>query len=161
MDWLPVFVSQEACGIVTESLNFCIENKDLRVNAYVIMPTHLHAIVFDSQFDAARLKTTLDEMRKFTGRQLADYCGQHMPASFAETLARQAGEDRQRRFWQPTQHPIGIFSQEFWKQKLDYLHLNPCRKGLVSSPESWRFSSASFWLDREKVNDVNLAEATW
>jgi hypothetical protein len=43
VNWLPVFVSEDACRIVTGSLNYCREHKGLRVNAYVIMPTDLHA----------------------------------------------------------------------------------------------------------------------
>jgi REP element-mobilizing transposase RayT len=45
VDWLPVFISSAACDIVTESLNFCHERKGLRINGFVIMPTHIHAIV--------------------------------------------------------------------------------------------------------------------
>src|SRR6476646_9487484 len=41
VDWLPIFVSEAACKIVTESFNFCHRRKGLRINAYVIMPTHL------------------------------------------------------------------------------------------------------------------------
>src|SRR5689334_17705143 len=70
VDWLPVFIREEPCKIVTDSLNFCIENKSLRLNAYVIMPTHLHLIAFDAEFDPERLKHTLDDFRKFTGRKL-------------------------------------------------------------------------------------------
>jgi hypothetical protein len=40
VEWLPVFVSERAFKIVTESLNFCHRKKGLRINAYVIMPTH-------------------------------------------------------------------------------------------------------------------------
>jgi REP element-mobilizing transposase RayT len=161
VDWLPVFISEDPCKIVTDSLNFCIEKKSLRVNAYVIMPTHLHLIVFDADFDPERLKHTLDDSRKFTGRNLADYCDKHMPASYAETFKERAGEDRKRRFWQATQHPVGIFTEKFWKQKMDYLHLNPYRKGLVRAPEDWRFSSAAFWAKTELDNDVNLSDAVW
>jgi len=160
IEWLPVFVEECACRIVTESFNFCIKNKCLGVNAYVIMPTHLHAMLFDVEFDAERLKHTIDDMRKFTGRQLLDYSAQHLPKCFTEEFHRHAGEDRQRRFWQPTQHPVGIFSEGFWKQKMDYLHHNPCRKGLVLCPEEWRFSSASYWATR-KENDVELSEVGW
>jgi hypothetical protein len=161
VEWLPVFISEDACKIVTESLNFCIHNKALRVNAYVIMPTHLHAILFDAAFDPERLKNTLDDCRKFTGRRLADFCAAQLPAAFTETLAKHAGPDRQRRFWQPTRHPIGIFSGPAWNQKVNYLHMNPCRKGLVRDPAAWRFSSAAFWLDGNAANDVELAEAVW
>jgi putative transposase len=57
---------------VTESLSFCHGAKELRVNAYVIMPTHLHMIVFDAEWDSERLRRTLADLRKFTGRQLSE-----------------------------------------------------------------------------------------
>jgi REP element-mobilizing transposase RayT len=160
VEWLPVFVDETACKIITDSFNYCIQNKYLGVNAYVIMPTHLHAILFDVGFNSERLKHTLDDMRKFTGRQLLDHCEARLPKSFSEVFHRHAGEDRQRRFWQATQHPIGIFSEGFWKQKIEYLHHNPCRKGLILRPEDWRFSSAMFWSTREP-NDVELCEVGW
>ena len=69
VQWLPVFVSEDACKIVVDSLNFCHRSKGLRTNAYVIMPTHMHAIFFDAAFDAKRLEKTLVDLRKFTGRQ--------------------------------------------------------------------------------------------
>ena len=160
VEWLPVFLDETACKIITDSFNFCIDQKCLRVNAYVIMPTHLHAIVFDGEFNSERLKRTLDDMRKFTGRQLLNYSAKYLPKTFTEEFHKHAGKDRERRFWQPTQHPIGIFSEGFWKQKMDYLHHNPCRKGLVISPEDWRFSSALYWATREPC-DVQLAEVGW
>gem|GEM_PF-1317626 len=49
VEWLPVFIDEAACKIITDSLNYCIENKYLGVNAYVIMPTHLHAVLNDVQ----------------------------------------------------------------------------------------------------------------
>ena len=161
VDWLPVFVSENTCKIVTDSFNYCIEKKYLRVNAYVIMPTHVHSIIFDAEFDSKRLKHTLDDLRKFTGRNLVDYCDKHLPYSYTQTFKRLAGEDRERRFWQETRHPVGIFTQKFWKQKMDYLHMNPIRKGLISAPEDWRFSSAAFWMKSKQENDVNLSDAVW
>src|SRR5215208_1834300 len=52
IEWLPVFIEETACKIITESLNFCIQKKHLGVNAYVVMPTHVHAIVFDVEFNS-------------------------------------------------------------------------------------------------------------
>ncbi|MCZ7667098.1 MAG: hypothetical protein M5U34_07690 [Chloroflexi bacterium] len=78
--WLPVFVSEEPCLIVTESLNFCHHQKSLRINAFVIMPTHVHLIVFDGAFDNERLRQTINAMRQYTGRQLSHYCHEKMTA---------------------------------------------------------------------------------
>jgi hypothetical protein len=37
-------------------------------------------------------------------------------------------------------------------KRLDYMHLNPVRKGLVAKPEDWRWSSHdNFSLEKEKV----------
>ena len=161
VEWLPVFIDEASCKIITDSLNYCLKNKSLRINAYVIMLTHLHAIVFDADFDSTRLKHTLDDFRKFTGRQLLDFSTKHQPASFMEEFRKHVGKDRERRFWQPTQHPEGITSNKFYTQKLNYIHDNPCRKGLVHHMQDWRFSSASFWLGGEEKNDVVLSGIGW
>jgi REP element-mobilizing transposase RayT len=160
--WLPVFVAETPCRILTESLNFCYERKGLRVNAYVIMPTHLHGIVFLRKFDPEALKAALVDLRKFTGRRLLEYCAGHMPRCFAEVFVASSGADRDRRFWQATLHPERIETEAFYLQKRDYLHDNPGRKGLVTRAEHWRFSSASYWLsDGQVPNDAILTPLDW
>jgi REP element-mobilizing transposase RayT len=162
VDWLPVFVSEQTCRVLTESLNFCHDRKGLRINAYVIMPTHFHAIGFLRTFDPTALKATLVDLRKFTGRRLSEHCARFMPSCFTEVFAAAAGNDRDRRFWQPTMHPELIETEPFYLQKRDYLHDNPCRKGLVARPEYWRFSSASYWLSEGGApNDVLLSQIEW
>jgi REP element-mobilizing transposase RayT len=162
IEWLPVFVSEETCLIVTESLNFCHREKGLRINAFVIMPTHMHMIVFDAEFNHQRLHQTLVDMRKFTGRRLADHCEQKMPAAFGAVLQKTRRTDRKRQFWQPSRHPEAIWSLEFWRTKVDYLHDNPRRKGLVWDATHWRFSSAGFWLlDPPGESDVVLTAVEW
>ena len=156
-----MFVSETACK-VAENFNSCHSRKGLRINAYVIMPTHLHAIVFHESFQAQALEKVLTDFRKFTGRQLADYCRQHLPRSFTEVFEQRAGDDRERRFWQPTRHPVQLETEPFWQAKFDYLHANPCRKGLVIQPEYWRFSSARYWLHGgQTANDVVLSPLFW
>jgi REP element-mobilizing transposase RayT len=160
VEWLPVFVREESCRMITDSFNFCQEHKHLRINAYVIMPTHLHAMLFDEDFDPDRLQQTLTDLRKFTGSQLVGYCTTHMPACFARTLRAASGKDRQHRFWQAGIHPEAIYTQSFWQQKLDYLHDNPCRKGLVREANHWRHSSAAHWLEGVE-SDIALTSIGW
>jgi len=162
VDWLPVFITEATYCIVTQSLTFCHAQKHLRINAYVIMPTHMHAIFFDADFDNERLIRSLADFRKFTGRQLSDYCARHLPPCFAETLRDEATADRQRRLWQPSRHPEAIQTEPFWRQKTDYLHDNPRRKGLVRSPADWRWSSAAWYFsDGKAETDVPLTPILW
>ncbi len=162
VQWLPVFISEAACRIVIDSLNYCYQEKSLRTNAFVIMPTHMHAIFFDRDFDSARLARTLADFRKFTGRSLSDFCAHHLPNCFDDTLRKTAIADRQRRFWQPSRHPEAIETEKFWRQKLDYLHENPCRKGLVLRADYWRFSSAAYYVsDGQRQFDVKIDALDW
>jgi len=160
--WLPVFVSAEPCLIVTDSLNYCHQHKSLRINAFVIMPTHLHLIVFDEAFDNERLQHTVNAMRQFTGRQLANYCVEKMPAIFGQVISSPRRKDRTHQFWQQSKHPVAIWSESFWRTKVDYLHDNPRRKGLVQEATAWRFSSAGSWLlDPPEPCDVTLTGVAW
>jgi REP element-mobilizing transposase RayT len=160
--WLPVFVSEATCRIVTDSLTFCHREKMLRINAFVVMPTHLHAIVFDAASDPARLRQTLADFRKFTGRTLSDHCARYLPRCFSDVFHVSATVDRERRFWQPTRHPEAIATEPFWRQKFDYLHENPCRKGLVRRAIDWRFSSAAYWISAgREPSEVPLTPLDW
>ena len=78
----------------------------------------------------------------------------NLPNPFGQTFRENAKEDRQRKFWQSTQHPEGIFTEKFYRQKFNYIHLNPVRKGLVRSAVDWRFSSAEYWLDNHNAGHV-------
>ena len=162
IEWLPVFIAEEPCLIVTESLNYCHNHKALRINAYVIMPTHVHLIVFDQDFDNERLRRTLRDMRQFTGRQLADFCQQRMPDAFKQVINNPRRTDRARQFWQQSRHPVAIWTEPFWQSKVNYLHDNPRRKGLVLEATTWRFSSAAYWLlDAPGETDVKLTGIEW
>ena len=162
VEWLPVFVSEDACRIVTESLNFCHEHKGLRTNAYVVMPTHLHGMWFHESLDGERLREALVDFRKYTGRSLSDFCEKHMPRCFADAMQIAAGSDRSRQFWQESWSPEVLESDRFWRQKFEYLHDNPRRKGLVTRAEYWRYSSASYWFSGGKEpNPVKLSMVPW
>ena len=150
IDWLPVFINPEPTQIIVDSLRYCIREKGLRINAYVIMPNHLHLIVFDSKFDNECLRHTLVDFRKFTGRKLADYIENNLSESFAVVIRDKELSDRERQVWQPGWHAEGLICENFWKQKMDYIHENPVRKGYVRLPEQWRYSSAGYWVNGEE-----------
>jgi REP element-mobilizing transposase RayT len=60
-------------------------------------------------------------------------------------------------FWQPRYYDFNVFTQRKYVEKLRYIHRNPVKRGLVASPELWRWSSyRDYWLgERGKVKIVN------
>jgi putative transposase len=86
--WLPIVVRQQPCMIVIDSLNHCIREKGLLVGAYVLMPTRLHAVIGDREADVNRLARTVNELRRFTGRELANWCDARAPEAFKRAMRK-------------------------------------------------------------------------
>jgi putative transposase len=50
------------------------------------------------------------------------------------------------RFWQRGGgYDLNLFSPDTVREKLEYMHNNPVKRGLCKAPADWRWSSASFY----------------
>ncbi len=145
LDWLPVLIESTAIEPILDSLRFCRQHKHLKLYAFVVMPNHLHLICSADD----RLPEVMRDFKRFTSREIHE----RLKASGRTTLLHwlEYATQRARRargelgLWQDGFHPQALWSAEVFRQKLDYLHANPCRKGLVERPEQWWFSSAAFY----------------
>jgi len=53
------------------------------------------------------------------------------------------------RFWQPRFYDFNVYSAKKRREKLDYMHANPVKRGLVNNPAAWIWSSWSFYANGE------------
>jgi hypothetical protein len=152
--WLPVFTRPEAVKIILDSWRFLQNRQRLVVYGYVILENHLHLIA--SAEDLAR---EIGDFKSFTARQIIDLLatkGEHM---FLEQLKyykarHKTGRDYQ--LWQEGSHPQQIQGDEMMRQKLDYVHLNPVKRGYVDEAVHWRYSSARNYAGREGLLQVTM-----
>ena len=75
-----------------------------------------------------------------------------------EQYKKQYKTESKHQFWQEGSHPQLVQSWEMLKQKVDYIHFNPVKRGLVLEPEDWLYSSAGNFADRETVFEVDEIE---
>ena len=144
--WIDVFTRRDYADIVIDSLQFCQQNKGLQLRVWCIMSNHVHLIA--SARDK-NLSDILRDLKKHTSTKIIKAIAEHGGESRKEwmlPLFRQAGASNSRnttnQFWQQDNHPIECYSQEFTKQKVDYVHDNPVSAGIVSRPEDYNYSSA-------------------
>ena len=52
----------------------------------------------------------------------------------------------QFRMWQRRYIPFNVYTEKKHLEKLDYMHSNPVRRRLVSSPADWLWSSWRFYF---------------
>ncbi|MEY3198900.1 MAG: hypothetical protein RJA13_858, partial [Bacteroidota bacterium] len=48
-------------------------------------------------------------------------------------------------------HAIELFNERFTWTKVQYIHQNPVRAGIISSSEYWKYSSAGHYQEMESV----------
>jgi len=52
-------------------------------------------------------------------------------------------------FWQRRFYDFNVWSAKKVNEKLEYMHLNPVKRKLVSHPKDWRWSSWSYYAKGE------------
>lgn len=95
------------------------------VFGYVVMPEHVHLLVSEPQ--RGELKAALQMLKQLVSRRVED-------------------RDELEPLWQPRYYDFNVFTQRKFVEKLRYIHRNPVSRGLVKSPEDWRWSSFRHWM---------------
>ena len=62
------------------------------------------------------------------------------------------------KFWQEDNHVENIYSYDFYRQKLDYIHQNPVRQEIVARAEDYMYSSARNYAGMEGLLKVIVAK---
>ena len=99
---------------------------------YVLMPDHWHALIWPQY--PLLLWQVLHDTKKIM------------------TLRMHARRGTRGPFWQHQFWDRFVRDEREFGERLDYMHMNPVRRGLVQRPEDWRWSSYNnFSLDKATV----------
>ena len=146
IDWLPVFQSDPYFQIIIDSMKFCRANKGLYLLAYVIMPTHLHLVTANTE--DTTLSEIMRDFRQFTSKRIRQQLETDGKKVFLSLFSKAASNlsKQDYRIWANESHPIALKSDIWIRQKINYIHQNPVRKGFVEIAEDWKYSSARNWI---------------
>jgi REP element-mobilizing transposase RayT len=132
--WYYIFDRFERWDILAHSLNYCIEEKGIDLVAFVFMLNHLHLIITSK--DVAGF---VRDFKKYTSKELK----KNIKSTESHILKLFTFRSGTYQFWQKTNMPKYIETEDFFRQKLDYIHDNPVVKNYVMKPEDWYWSSAN------------------
>lgn len=154
VEWLPLFAASAYRQIVLDSLSYLKTNKHTQLNAFVVMSTHVHALLWPD--DGISLSDLTRDFKRFTSREISREAerqdARKLIASFKSARKENRAQDVSTyQVWQEGSHPEAIFTEKFAKQKIDYIHLNPVRAGMVKTAEEWLYSSARAYLLGEET----------
>ncbi|MFY9701833.1 MAG: transposase [Terriglobales bacterium] len=104
------------------------------VVGYVVMPEHIHLLV--SEPEEKNPSTVMQALKLgFARRVLAREKRKRQPSQ-----GRLFG-DAARHIWQKRFYDFNVWTERKRIEKLRYMHRNPVKRGLVASPELWKWSS--------------------
>ncbi len=151
LHWIPVFTRQETVNILLESLKF-LSKDGLKVYVYVVLENHCHLVVQSNAVDR-----DISRYKSYTAKQIIQYLVENNVKQILEQLAfykKAHKDDRAYQFWQEGVHPELIQGDEMMRQKIDYIHQNPVKRGYVDKAEHWRYSSARDYLRQQGLLEV-------
>jgi REP element-mobilizing transposase RayT len=97
------------------------------------MPDHFHALIWPPF--PLTISKVLQDFKSVSSRKI-------------NRLRKRRGSLWQHQFWDRF-----VRHRKEFAERLDYMHYNPVRKGLVDKPEQWRWSSYNnFSLDKYIVD---------
>ena len=109
--------------------------------AWVIMPEHVHLLIHprDADYDISAILSTLKQP---VSKRALLFVQREAPQFARWMLDRQPNGREAKRFWQRG----GGYDHNLWTpakvwEKIDYIHANPVRRGLVESAVDWHWSS--------------------
>jgi putative transposase len=106
-----------------------------RLIGYVVMPEHVHILVSEpNKGDPSKALQVLKQRvsKNLLGKRLV------------------GDQSSEQHFWMKRFYDFNVWNGRKITEKLEYMHLNPVKKGLVLRPRDWPWSSWSYYTTGEK-----------
>ncbi len=144
--WVDIFTRLNQKYVIINALKHCQENKGLTIFAYCLMHSHLHLFCrADSNF---YLSEIMRDFKKFTSKKIIQTILEE-PESRREWLidyfkksCEHLSRPQNYKVWQDGYHAEEVFSNQWIKEKINYIHQNPVNDKIVTEPENYYFTPA-------------------
>jgi REP element-mobilizing transposase RayT len=124
-----------------DSLNFYRYKQTFKLLGYVIMPDHVHLVIWP--FGESAVSDIMRDHKKFTATRIIRQAKVEGITEWITAFQRAGKETRRsnNKVWQDSYWDENIYTERFLRQKLNYIHRNPLQAGLVEHPVDYAYSS--------------------
>ncbi len=134
--WKPIFHNDALSRTILNQLEESAQYFDVSIIGYVLMPSHFHALLGFNQIE--KLSKFMQTFKSLSSRKIKEIISDKLKKEFF-------GEGKFN-LWRPRFDDLIITSNEQFNVKLNYIHNNPVKDGLIKRSTDWSYSSAKDWL---------------
>ena len=106
------------------------------VLGYVVMPEHIHLLIGEPE--SGHPSTVMQAIKQGWARRMRTRPG-------SDSRQEELWSETIHHFWQRRFYDFVVWTPGKRQQKLNYMHENPVKRGLVLEPEQWRWSSFRYY----------------
>ena len=158
--WADIFTRKVYRDTIIDSFKYCTDKKHMILCAYVIMSNHVHAII---KSDEGNLSGLIRDFKKHTSKHILSDIAANPRESRKEWLemifryhAKFNNRVAKRQLWTHENHAVELSTNEMIDSRVNYIHQNPVRAGIVKEAEHYVYSSASNYADMDGLIDVEV-----
>ena len=158
---IPVFRTDKLKRVVADAFNEARLSCGLLIFAYVIMPDHTHLLTDNPR----QMAEVLRYVNGISARRVIDYLKSNgYDSSLAKLRIQERGDRHKYSLYEHHPNAIRITGEQSFMEKVNYIHMNPVKAGLVAHPDEYLYSSARQWHKRPLDDEpliVDLKEIKW
>lgn len=159
LNWKHVFTSEKYFDLVYKWFDYMKKEYNNKIHGYVIMPNHLHLLLYVSE-RSQKLSKLIQNGKRFQAYDIVAYLREDRNEELLSMFSKAAdkSKDSLHKVFEDRYDSKQMMNADLFKEKLNYIHNNPCtdKWKLAERPEDYRHSSASNYINGSGVYDVDL-----
>ena len=139
---MPLLGTERARHLFLKVLSEVRERYDVALIGYVVMPEHIHLLI--SEPNVGNPSTVMQVLKQRVSRAMRRR-RRRRTRSEQTCLWDEAPVRKYQPFWQRRFYDFNVWSAKKRNEKMNYMHFNPVKRGLVMLPKDWLWSSYGFY----------------
>lgn len=161
LDWQKIFVGNDYYNLVYKWFDYVKERYQNKIHGYVIMPNHIHVLMYISKSSPV-LSKLIQNAKRFLAYEIVGLLQKENKSNILELFSQRANpkKNSKHKVFKDRYDSKIIESEKLFLEKLSYIHKNPCSEKwqLAKFPEDYKQSSAANYFSGEGVYSIDFVE---
>lgn len=143
---MPMLTNDRWRSILASNINAACDAESIDLVAFVFMPEHVHLLVYP-QLPEPNVGRFLGRLKQPTSKSIKQLLIENNSGLLKKLTIRERPGKTTFRFWQESPgFDRNLYRINAIRSSIDYIHLNPVKRGLTEKAIDYKWSSARYYV---------------